>query len=109
MSFSHGEGAWLTASGGRRYLDFATGIAVTGLGHCHPRLTDVITRQARKLWHVSNAFAIPEQESLAERLCAETFADRVFFSNSGAEALETAIKTARRHHSRPATRSDTDC
>ncbi|MDB5524579.1 MAG: Acetylornithine aminotransferase [Rhizobium sp.] len=71
---------------------------MTGLGHCHPRLADVITRQALKLWHVSNAFGIPEQEALAERLCAATFADRVFFSNSGAEALETAIKTAHRYH-----------
>ena len=98
LSFDHGEGIWLTASDGRRYLDCATGIAVTALGHSHPRLVDALVRQARKLWHVSNAFRIPEQERLARRLCDETFADRVFFSNSGAEALETAIKTARRYH-----------
>ncbi len=98
LSFDHGEGAWLTASDGRRYLDCATGIAVTALGHSHPRLVDAVVRQARKLWHVSNAFRIPEQEHLARRLCDESFADRVFFNNSGAEALETAIKTARRYH-----------
>lgn len=98
LSFDHGEGAWLTASDGRRYLDCATGIAVTALGHSNPRLVDAMVRQARKLWHVSNAFRIPEQERVARRLCDETFADRVFFNNSGAEALETAIKTARRYH-----------
>ena len=98
VRFSHGNGAWLFGTDGRRYLDFATGIAVTALGHSHPRLIEALIRQARQVWHVSNAFRIPEQEQLAERLCAETFADRVFFSNSGAEALETAIKTARRYH-----------
>ncbi|HTJ91304.1 MAG TPA: aspartate aminotransferase family protein [Acidocella sp.] len=97
VGFAHGMGAWLTAMDGKDYLDFATGIAVTGLGHSHPRLVDALVRQTRKLWHVSNAFQIPEQEQLAKRLCAETFADRVFFCNSGAEALEAAIKTARRY------------
>jgi acetylornithine/N-succinyldiaminopimelate aminotransferase len=97
VSFTHGDGAWLSATDGRRYLDFATGIAVTGLGHSHPELIDVLVRQGAKLWHVSNAVRIPEQEELARLLCEKTFADRVFFNNSGAEAIETAIKTARRH------------
>ncbi len=98
IAFERGDGAWLFTVDGQRYLDCATGIAVTGLGHSHPRLIDVVTRQAAKLWHVSNAFRIPEQEQLAAKLCAATFAERVFFSNSGAEAVETAIKTARRYH-----------
>jgi acetylornithine/N-succinyldiaminopimelate aminotransferase len=80
-----------------RYLDFASGIAVTGLGHSHPELVDVLSRQGMKLWHVSNTVRIPEQEELACLLCETTFADRVFFNNSGAEAVETAIKTARRY------------
>jgi acetylornithine/N-succinyldiaminopimelate aminotransferase len=96
VSFTQGEGAWLRGSDGGRYLDFATGIAVTGLGHTHPELVDVLVRQGLKLWHVSNAVRIPEQEELARLLCEKTFADRVFFNNSGAEAIETAIKTARR-------------
>jgi acetylornithine/N-succinyldiaminopimelate aminotransferase len=98
VAFERGEGAWLFGTDGKRYLDCATGIAVTGLGHSHPRLVDVLKRQAERLWHVSNAVRIPEQEQLAEKLCTATFADRVFFSNSGAEAVETAIKTARRYH-----------
>ncbi|MBB4200867.1 acetylornithine transaminase [Rhodoblastus sphagnicola] len=96
IAFSHGEGAWLIATDGRRYLDFATGIAVTGLGHSHPALVEALQRQGARLWHVSNAVRIPEQEALARLLCGKTFADRVFFNNSGAEAVETAIKTARR-------------
>ncbi|WP_142781696.1 aspartate aminotransferase family protein [Agrobacterium sp. T29] len=97
LAFTHGEGAWLTGNDGVRYLDFATGIAVTGLGHSHPIILDELNRQGGKLWHVSNAFRIPEQEALARLLCQRTFADRVFFNNSGAEAIETAIKTARRY------------
>ncbi|MGY5789984.1 acetylornithine transaminase len=98
ISFIRGRGAWLYATDNREYLDFATGIAVTGLGHCHPALIDVVLRQGLNLWHVSNAVRIPEQESLAQLLCSKTFADRAFFSNSGAEAVETAIKAARRYH-----------
>jgi len=97
VSFTQGDGAWLHGADGGRYLDFATGIAVTGLGHSHPELVDVLVRQGMKLWHVSNAVRIPEQEELAGLLCEKTFADRIFFNNSGAEAIETAIKTARRH------------
>ncbi len=97
ISFTHGEGAWLNATDGVQYLDFATGIAVTGLGHSHPVLVEELHRQGSRLWHVSNAVRIPEQEALARLLCEKTFADRVFFNNSGAEANETAIKTARRY------------
>jgi len=98
LTFERGEGVWLEASDGRRYLDFAAGIAVNGLGHAHPHLVAALKNQAEKLWHVSNVFRIPEQERLGERLCAATFADRVFFTNSGSEAIEAAIKTARRYH-----------
>jgi acetylornithine/N-succinyldiaminopimelate aminotransferase len=98
ISFTRGEGAWLFGADGRRYLDFATGIAVTGLGHSHPELMNILASQAQMLWHVSNAVRIPQQEELARLLCEKTFADRVFFNNSGAEAIETAIKTARRYH-----------
>jgi acetylornithine/N-succinyldiaminopimelate aminotransferase len=98
IGFSHGDGVWLHATDGRWFLDFASGIAVTALGHSHPRLVEALARQAQRVWHVSNAYRIPEQEQLAQRLCEVTFADRVFFNNSGAEALETAIKTARRYH-----------
>lgn len=98
LSFDHGEGAWLVATGGQRYLDFAGGIAVNSLGHSHPHLVAALTEQAAKLWHVSNLYEIPGQRRLADRLVAATFADKVFFTNSGAEALECAIKTARRYH-----------
>lgn len=98
ISFTHGEGSWLFNADGDRYLDYATGIAVTGLGHSHPELLNVLFRQATKVWHVSNAVRIPEQEALAELLCQKTFADRVFFCNSGAEAIEACIKAARRFH-----------
>jgi acetylornithine/N-succinyldiaminopimelate aminotransferase len=98
VAFERGEGAWLVASDGNRWLDFGSGIAVNALGHAHPHLVAALTDQAQKLWHVSNAFRIPEQERLAARLVASTFADKVFFTNSGAEALECAIKTARRYH-----------
>ena len=98
LSFARGEGAYLFTASGERYLDFASGVAVTALGHAHPHLVKTLTEQAKKLWHVSNLHVIPEQERLAERLCDATFADRVFFANSGAEAVECAIKAARRYH-----------
>jgi acetylornithine/N-succinyldiaminopimelate aminotransferase len=98
LAFERGEGAWLTATDGARYLDFASGVAVNVLGHAHPRLVAALTEQAQKVWHVSNLFRIPEAERLAERLCQNSFADKVFFANSGAEAMECAIKTARKFH-----------
>ncbi|WP_181700795.1 aspartate aminotransferase family protein [Chthonobacter albigriseus] len=98
VAFERGEGAWLTASDGSRWLDFGAGIAVNALGHAHPHLVEALKAQAEKLWHVSNVFEIPEQERLAQRLVDASFADKVFFTNSGAEALECAIKTARRFH-----------
>jgi acetylornithine/N-succinyldiaminopimelate aminotransferase len=99
LAFERGEGAWLVATDGERYLDFAAGVAVNVLGHAHPRLVAAITEQAAKVWHVSNLYRIPEGERLAERLCAASFADTVFFSNSGAEAMEGAIKVARKYQS----------
>ena len=98
LSFERGEGCWLIDERGERYLDFAGGIAVNSLGHSHPALVAALTDQAARLWHVSNLYEIPGQRRLAERLVANSFADKVFFTNSGAEALECAIKTARRHH-----------
>ncbi len=98
VAFERGDGAWLTATTGERYLDFTSGIAVTALGHAHPHLVEAVTAQAGKLWHVSNLYRIPEGERMADRLCAESFADFVFFANSGAEAMECAIKTARKYH-----------
>jgi acetylornithine/N-succinyldiaminopimelate aminotransferase len=97
LAFERGEGAWLIATNGDRYLDFASGVAVNALGHAHPRLVAALTEQANKLWHVSNLYRIPEAERLADRLCAATFADKVFFTNSGAEAMECAIKMARKY------------
>ena len=97
LSFDRGEGSWLVTTGGQRFLDFAGGIAVNSLGHGHPHLVAALTEQAGKLWHVSNLYEIPDQRRLADRLVAATFADKVFFTNSGAEALECAIKTARRY------------
>ncbi len=97
LAFDHGEGAWLVTDKGERYLDFAAGIAVNSLGHGHPHLVAALTEQAGKLWHVSNLYEIPGQRRLGERLVAASFADKVFFTNSGAEALECAIKTARRY------------
>jgi acetylornithine/N-succinyldiaminopimelate aminotransferase len=99
LAFERGEGAWLVADNGDRYLDFAAGVAVNVLGHAHPHLVAALTDQAGKVWHVSNLYRMPEGERLAERLCAESFADLVFFSNSGAEAMEGAIKVARKYHS----------
>ncbi len=98
LVFERGEGAWLITADGDRYLDFASGIAVNVLGHAHPRLVAALTEQAGKLWHTSNLYRVEGQERLAERLVAETFADKVFFCNSGAEACEAAIKAARRYH-----------
>jgi acetylornithine/N-succinyldiaminopimelate aminotransferase len=97
LAFERGEGPWLFATDGERYLDFTAGVAVNALGHTHPHLVAALNAQAQKLWHVSNLFRIPEAERLAERLCAETFADLVFFCNSGAEAMEGCIKTARKY------------
>ncbi len=98
LAFVSGEGSWLTAEDGSRYLDLGAGIAVNALGHAHPALVETLTAQAQKLWHVSNIYTIPEQERLAEMLVARTFADTVFFTNSGTEAAELAIKMARKHH-----------
>ncbi len=97
LAFERGEGAWLIATNGERYLDFTSGVAVNALGHAHPHLVEAVTEQAKKLWHVSNLYRIPEAERLAERLCAASFADVVFFANSGAEAMECAIKMARKY------------
>ncbi len=98
LSFERGEGVWLFTKDGERYLDFAGGIAVTVAGHAHPHLVDALKTQADKLWHTSNLYRIEGQEHLAERLVAASFADTVFFSNSGAEAVEGAIKMSRRYH-----------
>ena len=97
ISFVKGKGAYLYTASGVRYLDFVQGIAVNCLGHAHPKLIKTIKDQSKKLWHVSNAFEIPEGEKLAKKLCQKTFADRVMFQNSGAEATEAAIKVARRY------------
>jgi acetylornithine/N-succinyldiaminopimelate aminotransferase len=97
VAVDHGEGAWLYATDGRKFLDFTSGIAVTGLGHCHPHLVEAVTAQVKRLWHVSNMFHIPGQERLAQRLVDNTFADTVFFGNSGAEACELALKVARKY------------
>ncbi len=99
LVFERGEGCWLIAENGKRYLDFAGGVAVNALGHAHPKLVETITEQAQKLWHVSNLFRIKEAETLAEKLVKASFADTVFFCNSGAEAMECAIKMARKYHS----------
>lgn len=96
--FDRGEGAWLIAKNGDRYLDFGSGIAVNTLGHAHPRLVKALSEQAGKVWHTSNLYRIDGQEKLAEKLVANTFAEAVFFCNSGAEACEGAIKLARRYH-----------
>jgi len=98
LAFERGEGVWVTATNGDRYLDFTGGVAVNVLGHAHPYLAKALSEQANKLWHVSNLFRIPEAERLAERLCAATFADVVFFCNSGTEAIEGSIKLARKYH-----------
>ncbi len=98
IAFERGEGAWLQSADGRRYLDFGAGIAVIGLGHCHPHLVAALRRQAGKLWHCSNLYRIPEQERLAARLVEASFADAAFFCNSGAEAMECGLKLVRKYH-----------
>ena len=97
ISFKYGKGSFLYSTNGKKYLDFVQGIAVNSLGHAHPKLVKSINDQSKKLWHVSNAFIIPEGEKLAEKLAKKTFADYVMFQNSGAEATEAAIKAARRY------------
>ena len=97
ISFIKGKGSYLYTKSGAKYLDFVQGIAVNSLGHSHPRLIKTINKQSKKLWHVSNAFLIPEGEALAKKLVKTTFADRVLFQNSGTEATEAAIKVARRY------------
>jgi acetylornithine/N-succinyldiaminopimelate aminotransferase len=98
LAFERGEGVWLETREGERYLDFGAGIAVNVLGHAHPHLVAALTAQANKVWHTSNLVRMPEGERLAQRLVDNTFADFVFFGNSGAEANEAAIKIARKHH-----------
>ena len=98
LAFARGEGAWLISTTNERYLDFSGGVAVNVLGHAHPRLLAALNEQAQKVWHVSNLYRVPEAERLADRLCAASFADLVFFCNSGAEAMECSIKVARKHH-----------
>ena len=99
LALERGEGAWVFDTSGRRYLDFSSGVAVNALGHAHPHVVEAISEQARKLIHVSNLYRIPEGERLAERLCAASFADTVFFANSGAEAMEGVIKIVRKYQS----------
>ena len=98
IAFERGEGAYLFATDGKRYLDFGGGIAVAALGHCHPHLVEALQRQSHLLWHCSNLYRIPEQERLAQRLTDATFADSVFFCNSGAEAMECGLKLVRKYH-----------
>jgi len=98
LDFVRGEGAYIFEKGGERYLDFISGIAVNGLGHAHPKAVAALKAQADKLWHTSNMFRVSGQMELAEKYCRDSFADRVFFTNSGAEAVECALKTARHYH-----------
>jgi acetylornithine/N-succinyldiaminopimelate aminotransferase len=98
LGFTRGEGCWLIATNGERYLDFTSGVAVNALGHAHPHLVKALQEQATKLWHMSNLFKSPDGEILAARLCEQSFADYVFFCNSGAEAMEGVIKLVRHHH-----------
>ncbi|WP_424944743.1 aspartate aminotransferase family protein [Aliiroseovarius crassostreae] len=97
LAFESGQGSWLVTDGGERYLDLGAGIAVNALGHAHPALVEVITNQAAKLWHVSNLYQIPGQQALADALVEKTFADTAFFTNSGTEACELAVKMARKY------------
>ena len=97
ISFKYGKGSFLYSTNGKKYLDFVQGIAVNSLGHVHPKLVNAVNKQSKKLWHVSNAFEIPEGEKLAKKLAKKTFADYIMFQNSGAEATEAAIKVARRY------------
>ena len=98
LGFERGEGCWLISTNGERYLDFTSGVAVNALGHAHPHLVKALQEQATKLWHMSNLFKSPDGEKLAARLCEQSFADFVFFCNSGAEAMEGVIKIVRHHH-----------
>ncbi len=98
IALERGEGAWAITADGTRYLDFGAGIAVNSLGHAHPHLVEALTQQAQRIWHTSNLYTMPDGEKLARRLCETTFAERVFFTNSGAEANECAIKMARKYH-----------
>jgi len=109
VAFERGEGAYLFDAEGRRYLDFGAGIAVNALGHAHPHLVSALSEQAAKLWHVSNLYEIPDSARLARRLADQSFADKVFFCNSGAEAMEGVIKLARRYHYHAAIRSAGFC
>ena len=97
FSFTKGEGTWLIEEDGRRFLDLGAGIAVNALGHAHPSLVAALTEQAQNLWHVSNLYAIPQQTELADQLVAQSFADTVFFTNSGTESCELAVKMARKY------------
>ncbi len=97
IAFTHGKGSYLFSEDGKKYLDYATGIAVNSFGHSHPRLIRALQDQAKKLWHISNLYRIPEQEKVAEKLVKNSCADQVFFCNSGAEATEGAVKVARRY------------
>jgi len=99
LAFERGEGVWLFATNGERYLDFTSGVAVNALGHAHPHMIAALTAQAQKVWHISNLYEVPEAERVAQRLCDVSFADVVFFCNSGAEAMECTIKMARKYHS----------
>jgi len=99
LAVERGEGCYLHTTDGRKFLDFTSGIAVTSLGHCHPHLIEALTKQATQLWHSSNLFRIPTQEKLAQRLVENSFADTVFFNNSGAEACELSLKVARKYQS----------
>ena len=97
LSFECGKGSWLETKSGERYLDFSSGIAVNSLGHCHPKLVQAITAQASKLWPTSHLHRIDLQEKLSDFLVSNSFADKIFFTNSGAESVECAIKMARKH------------
>ncbi|MCA8883040.1 MAG: aminotransferase class III-fold pyridoxal phosphate-dependent enzyme, partial [Rhodobacteraceae bacterium] len=97
LTFVSGEGSWLTEADGRRFLDLGAGIAVNALGHAHPALVKALTDQAGQLWHVSNLYKIPQQQALADALVEHTFADTVFFTNSGTECCELAVKMARKY------------
>ena len=97
ISFKYGKGSFLYSTKGKKYLDFVQGIAVNSLGHANPHLVKALNKQSKKVWHVSNAFQIPEGEKLARMLTKKTFADKVIFQNSGAEATEAAIKIARKY------------
>lgn len=98
MEVERGEGVRLYARDGRVFIDLVQGVATNGLGHCHPKLIEAVKTQSEKLWHVSNIFRIPDQQTLAARLCEDSFADQVFFTNSGTEAVECALKLARKYH-----------